>query len=148
MLCNRCKKRLAVVFINKIENGKQASEGLCLKCAGELGIKAPGQMLENMGISEEDFNELSDEMGEFFEIYKHGKDYVIWGEIEIIYLTEELKIKWSFSSRDIFVRRDNKKAIALTEKDIIVTDWLGWCYHIGYDGELISELRVYEDWLA
>ena len=91
---------------------------------------------------------FKDEMGEFFEIYKHGKDYVMWGEIEIIYLTEELKIKWSFSSRDIFVRRDNKKAIALTEKDIIVTDWLGWCYHIGYDGELISELRVYEDWLA
>ena len=91
---------------------------------------------------------FKDEMGEFFEIYKHGKDYVMWGETEIIYLTEELKIKWSFSSRDIFVRRDNKKAIALTEKDIIVTDWLGWCYHIGYDGELISELRVYEDWLA
>lgn len=67
MLCNRCKKRLAVVFINKIENGKQTSEGLCLKCAGELGIKAPGQMLENMGISEDDFNELSDEMGEFFD---------------------------------------------------------------------------------
>ncbi len=91
---------------------------------------------------------FEDEIGEFFEIYKNGKDYVIWGEIEIIYLTEEFKIKWSFFGRDIFVRRDNKKAIALTEKDIIVTDWLGWCYHIGYDGELISELRVYEDWLA
>lgn len=91
---------------------------------------------------------FEDEMGEFFEIYKHGNGYVVWGELEILYLTEELMIDWTFSGRDIFVRRDNKKAVALNDKEIIVIDWLGWCYHVGYDGKLISELRIYEDWLG
>ena len=38
-LCSRCKKNIAVIFITKIENGKTINEGLCLKCARELGIK-------------------------------------------------------------------------------------------------------------
>ena len=88
------------------------------------------------------------EMGEFFEIYKHGKGYVVWGELEILYLTEELMIDWTFSGRDIFVRRDNKKAVALTDKEIIIIDWLGWCYHIGYDGKLISDTTLFENWNA
>ena len=38
-LCSRCKKNLAVIFITKVENGQTTNEGLCLKCAKELGIK-------------------------------------------------------------------------------------------------------------
>ena len=38
-LCSRCKKNLAVIFITKMENGQTTNEGLCLKCAKELGIK-------------------------------------------------------------------------------------------------------------
>ena len=38
-LCSRCKKNLAVVFITKIDGGKTVNEGLCLKCAKEMGIK-------------------------------------------------------------------------------------------------------------
>ena len=38
-ICARCKKNMAVVFITKLENGKSVNEGLCLKCAKELGIK-------------------------------------------------------------------------------------------------------------
>ena len=67
MLCSRCRQNVAVVFINKIENGKQTTEGLCLKCAGEIGIKAPGQILENLGITEDDFNEMSEGISEFFD---------------------------------------------------------------------------------
>ena len=39
-ICSRCKKNVAVVFITKLENGKTENEGLCLKCAKELGINA------------------------------------------------------------------------------------------------------------
>ena len=38
-LCTRCKKNVAVIFITKIENGVSTNEGLCLKCAKDLGIK-------------------------------------------------------------------------------------------------------------
>ena len=38
--CSRCKKNIAVIFITKLENGKTVNEGLCLKCARELGLKA------------------------------------------------------------------------------------------------------------
>ncbi len=65
MLCSRCQKNVAVVFINKFENGKQVSEGLCLTCAKELGIKPLEQMMTQMGITESDLDELNNEMGEF-----------------------------------------------------------------------------------
>ena len=38
-LCSNCKKNVAVIFITKIENGKTVNDGLCLKCARQLGIK-------------------------------------------------------------------------------------------------------------
>ncbi len=42
MMCTRCQKRLAVIFVTRQENGKTHSEGYCLQCASELGIK-PGE---------------------------------------------------------------------------------------------------------
>ena len=53
-ICSRCKKNVAVVFITKIENGQTVNEGLCLKCAKELGIKPVNDMMSNMGISDEE----------------------------------------------------------------------------------------------
>ncbi|MDR2670773.1 MAG: ATP-dependent Clp protease ATP-binding subunit [Oscillospiraceae bacterium] len=61
-LCSRCKKKVAVVFITKIENGKTHNEGICLKCAKELGIKPVGDMIDRMGISDDDLDNLSQEM--------------------------------------------------------------------------------------
>ena len=58
-LCTRCKKNVAVVFITKIENGETRNEGLCLKCARELGIKPVDDMMKKMGISDEDLESLS-----------------------------------------------------------------------------------------
>ena len=49
-ICSRCKKNVAVVFITKIENGHTVNEGLCLKCAKELGIKPVEDMMQRMGI--------------------------------------------------------------------------------------------------
>ncbi|MGM9651590.1 MAG: AAA family ATPase [Faecousia sp.] len=61
-LCSRCKKNVAVIFITKIENGVSTNEGLCLKCAKELGIKQVDDMVRQMGISDEDLDSISGEM--------------------------------------------------------------------------------------
>ena len=61
-LCSRCNKNVAVIFITKIENGKTTNEGLCLKCAKELGIKQVDDMVRQMGISDEDLENISGEM--------------------------------------------------------------------------------------
>lgn len=61
-MCSRCGKNVAVVFITKLEGGVQKNEGLCLKCARELHIKPVDDMIEKMGISDEDLDNLSSEM--------------------------------------------------------------------------------------
>ena len=61
-MCSRCGKNVAVVFITKLEGGVQTNEGLCLKCARELHIKPVDDMIEKMGISDEDLDNLSGEM--------------------------------------------------------------------------------------
>ena len=61
-LCTRCKKRVAVVFISKIEKGEPVNEGLCLKCAKEIGLPQVGEMMRRMGITDEDLDMINDEM--------------------------------------------------------------------------------------
>ena len=65
-LCSRCKKNVAVVFISKIENGQTINEGLCLKCAKELGLPQVNDMMKRMGISDEDLEALNNEMIQAF----------------------------------------------------------------------------------
>jgi len=61
-ICSRCQKHVAVVFITKVENGTAKNEGLCLKCAKDLGIKPIDDMMRKMGISDEDLENLTSEM--------------------------------------------------------------------------------------
>ena len=63
-LCARCRKNMAVVFINRIENGQSHQEGLCLKCARELHIKPIDDIISKMGINDEELDGLSSEMME------------------------------------------------------------------------------------
>ena len=74
MLCSRCKKNPAVVFVQKMENNKSVQEGLCLKCALELNIPPVRQMIDQMGLTEQDIddameqmNEMMNSMGDDFE---------------------------------------------------------------------------------
>lgn len=55
MMCSRCKKRPAVMFISTMSGSERKSEGLCLNCAKELGLPQVNEYLQQMGISEEDF---------------------------------------------------------------------------------------------
>ena len=61
-LCSRCHKNVAMIFIQKMEGGTTKSEGLCLKCAKEMGIKPVEDMMQKMGISDEDLEGLTNEM--------------------------------------------------------------------------------------
>ena len=61
-MCSRCGKNVAVIFITKLENGTSRNEGLCLKCAKELGIKPIDDMMKKMGITDEDLDNLTNEM--------------------------------------------------------------------------------------
>ncbi|MBQ8236951.1 MAG: ATP-dependent Clp protease ATP-binding subunit [Oscillospiraceae bacterium] len=70
-ICTKCKKNIAVIFITKIENGNTLNEGYCLKCARSLGIPQIDEAVRQMGISEEDLDMLSDEMGNFFGQMDH-----------------------------------------------------------------------------
>ena len=61
-LCTRCHKNVAVIFITRIEGGETKNDGLCLRCARELGIQPVNDMMKKMGISDEDLESISSEM--------------------------------------------------------------------------------------
>lgn len=63
-ICTRCKKNIAVVFISKMDGSNEASqEGLCIKCAREMGVKPLDNIMEQMGITEDDLEALAGELG-------------------------------------------------------------------------------------
>ena len=66
MLCCRCHKRMSVIFVTKFENGKQINEGYCLKCARELDVPQVKEILDRFGVSDEDIDEMSNQMSELF----------------------------------------------------------------------------------
>ncbi|MDR1735565.1 MAG: ATP-dependent Clp protease ATP-binding subunit [Oscillospiraceae bacterium] len=63
-ICSRCKENVAVVFLTKLENGKTSSEGLCLRCARELGIQPMNDLIKRMGISDDELDALTKDMTE------------------------------------------------------------------------------------
>lgn len=66
MLCSRCKKRTAVVFVSSSKNTANA-EGLCIQCAKEIGIKPLQDMMNKMGISEEDLSGMQEHFDEMLD---------------------------------------------------------------------------------
>ncbi len=66
VICSRCKQRPAVIFISKIIDGKTVPEGLCLNCAMEMNIGPIKQMMDSMGITEDDVEALSEQFTQMF----------------------------------------------------------------------------------
>ncbi len=67
VMCSNCHKRVAVIFVTKLENGEKTSQGLCIKCAKELGLPIEnmmGDIYNKMGISPEQLEDMADEIGE------------------------------------------------------------------------------------
>ena len=74
MLCSRCKKRTAVVFITRMEGDKPINDGLCLVCAKELGIKPVDDLLDKFGITDEDVEQMDQQLGELMNPGEDGED--------------------------------------------------------------------------
>ncbi len=67
ILCSRCKKRPAVVFITAMNGGTQKNEGLCMYCAKELQIPQIKDYMEQLGITDEEIDQISDQMMELVD---------------------------------------------------------------------------------
>ena len=71
LLCCRCHKNRAVLFVTRMDNGEMKNEGYCLKCAKELGLKPVDDLLENMGLQDADLDALceqANQMGELMNV--------------------------------------------------------------------------------
>ena len=66
-MCSRCGERPAVIYVQKMEGDEVKPEGLCIKCARELNIGSINQMIDKMGISDEELEMASEQMSAFME---------------------------------------------------------------------------------
>ena len=67
MVCIRCQKRPAIIFIQRMENGQMKQEGYCLHCARELHIKPVDDLMKQFGMSEQDLDNMEDRMESMME---------------------------------------------------------------------------------
>ena len=72
MVCIRCKKRPAIIFIQRMENGQMKQEGYCLHCARELHIKPVEDLMKQFGMSEQDMDNMEDRMESMMEEMGEG----------------------------------------------------------------------------
>ena len=71
-MCSKCKQRPAVIFIQRVENGQSTPSGYCLKCAMEMNLGPIKQMMENMGITEDDVDAVTEQMDAAFQGLDEG----------------------------------------------------------------------------
>ena len=67
MLCIRCKKRTAIVFVQRMEAGETKQEGYCLTCARQMGIKPVDDLMKQFGVSDQDLEGMEERMNSFME---------------------------------------------------------------------------------
>ncbi len=67
ILCNRCKKRPAIVFVSHFGSDGKSNEGYCLSCAKQMNIPQVSEYINSMGIDEKDLDDFSDQMMEFMQ---------------------------------------------------------------------------------
>ena len=103
VLCSKCKKNMAVVFVTKMENGKEVSEGLCFQCAKELGIKPFDKMLSQFGINEDDFMNMNEQLTEMME------QGAMFGDNMMMMPMDEMPEEAEIRPEDIGIKQKNKK---------------------------------------
>ena len=67
MKCSICKVNVAVIFINKVIDGKQQPTGLCLSCAQKQGMEPLNQIIQQTGMTQQDFENLNNQMANMFD---------------------------------------------------------------------------------
>ncbi len=72
MLCCKCKKRPAMLFVAKFDGKEMVNEGYCLKCASELGLPQVQAMMDKMGITPQDLDDMDDQLAEMDGMFEPG----------------------------------------------------------------------------
>ena len=67
MVCIRCQKRPAIIFVQRMENGQMKNEGYCLHCARELHIKPVEDLMKQFGMSDQDLDNMENRMESMME---------------------------------------------------------------------------------
>ena len=67
MLCVKCQKRPAVVFVQRLENGKTVQEGYCLTCARAMHIQPVDDLMKQFGMSDQDLENMEERMSSFLQ---------------------------------------------------------------------------------
>ena len=83
MLCSVCNKNTAVIFINKVENGKTTTEGLCYNCAKEKGINPMDVISKSANLSEEDIANMSSQLEGLFKDFTQNMDGLDTSELDL-----------------------------------------------------------------
>ena len=84
--CSRCGKRPAVIYMTRIEDGKTINEGLCLKCAKELGLKPVDDIMSRMGITDDEIDAITDQLTETLESSEDGELFQQVGSMPIPFI--------------------------------------------------------------
>lgn len=109
MICSRCNKKVAVVFITKYADGVKSQEGLCLQCAKEMEIQPIDKFLTQSNMSEEDIDALNEQVSTMFEGIQSG-------EVNIQELMEQSGI--DFNNLDISsLMNNNPFALGLNQTE-------------------------------
>ena len=100
MMCIRCNKRPAIVFVQKMENGEQKSEGYCLSCAREIGIKPVDDLMKQFGISEQDLlNPCTNLAVGAWLMKRHQINYGNTWEAVGVYHSATPSYKWKYAQK-------------------------------------------------
>ena len=79
ILCSKCKQRPAIIFISKIDGDKTTKDGLCIKCALEMNIGPVKEILDKMGITENDIDMLNEQLGSAMPDMDNDSDFLQGG---------------------------------------------------------------------
>ena len=77
LMCTRCKQRVAMIFVTRMDNARPVNEGYCLQCAKDLGIPQIKEMIDNLGVSEEDLEAMA---GQLMDSIEPGEENAEEGE--------------------------------------------------------------------
>jgi len=109
MLCSRCNKRVAVIYISKIENGKPVREGLCLQCAKELGFNPAKDLMKGFPGTEEEMQQMNEQLSEMLAELSSSQDFSEGGAPSLDFMNNLFGGSGTPADANSDVSKENKK---------------------------------------
>ena len=153
-LCSRCKKNVAVIFITRMDGGEPKNEGLCLKCARELHIKPVDDVINKMGLTDDELCEMGLKLGADVPFCLRGGTMLAQGIGEELSLLPDMPHCWvvlckppfavptkevyqEIDSVDILEHPDNKGMMAALDQG----DYEGVCAYLSNVMETVTAAK-------